>query len=96
MPVTAMTTSTAMTEKAAPLDWHSASLVPSTRIDASYRNTQNVRRFFKREIGDHFKFDRSFMVWMKAHQGATLADAISEWLREHKHGGSRSRPESDA
>lgn len=81
MAVTVMTTSTAMTEKAAILDWHSAQLDLSTRIDGAYRNTQNVRRFFKRKIGEHFKFDRAFMAWMKTHHGSTLADAVSEWSR---------------
>jgi hypothetical protein len=50
-------------------------------IDANYRNTQNVRRFFKAEIGDHFKFDRPFMAWMKAHESATMAEAVAEWRR---------------
>jgi hypothetical protein len=71
----------AMTEPVHHLDWHSAPLEPSTRIDRFYKNTQNVRRFFKREIGAHFKFDRSFMEWMKKHNGLTLSDAVAEWRR---------------
>ena len=89
-------TSTAMTEKAAPLDWHGAALDRSTRIDHAYKNTQNVRRFFKREIGDHFKFDRPFMAWMKAHAGSTLAEAVAEWRSGHKDAGGQGRPESGA
>jgi hypothetical protein len=63
------------------LDWHSDPITRETLIDAGYRNTQNVRRFFKAEIGDHFKFDRPFMSWMKAHAGLTMGDAVAEWLR---------------
>jgi len=58
-------------------DWHSDPIADSTIIDANYRNTQNVRRFFKAAIGDDFKFDRPFMAWMKAHVGSTMA----EWRR---------------
>jgi len=62
-------------------DWHCDPISGGTVIDAKYRNTQNVRRFFKAEIGDHFKFDRPFMAWMKAHEGATMAEAVAEWRR---------------
>ncbi|MCY0094062.1 DUF6434 domain-containing protein [Hoeflea ulvae] len=62
-------------------DWHSDPITNETLIDADYRNTQNVRRFFKAAIGDHFKFDRPFMAWMKSHQGATMQDAVAEWQR---------------
>jgi len=67
-----------MTEKR---DWHSDPITNDTVIDAGYRNTQNVRRFFKAAIGERFKFDRAFMAWMKVHTGATMADAVAEWLR---------------
>ncbi len=69
---------TSMTEKR---DWHSDPVTGDTVIDAEYRNTQNVRRFFKAAIGERFKFDRSFMAWMKAQKGSTMADAVAECLR---------------
>jgi hypothetical protein len=50
-------------------------LTGSLKIDANYKNTQNVRRFFKSQLGEHFKFDRSFMKWMLDNNGKTLADA---------------------
>jgi len=40
-----------------------------------------VRRFFKSECGDHFKFDRSFMAWLKTGKNKTMGDAVKEWLR---------------
>ncbi|WP_110032030.1 DUF6434 domain-containing protein [Hoeflea marina] len=83
-----------MTERS-PLDWHSAPLEPSTRIDAAYRNTQNVRRFFTREIGEHFRFDRPFMAWMKSHRGSTLAEAAEQW-RRHRQDDSQGSAENDA
>jgi hypothetical protein len=64
-------------------DWHSANLSLETRITKSYKNTQNVRRFFKRHLGDHFHFDRPFMQWMKASEGKTLKTALEEWKRHH-------------
>ncbi|EDQ32043.2 hypothetical protein HPDFL43_02999 [Hoeflea phototrophica DFL-43] len=60
-------------------DWHSDPITSDTLIDGGYKTTQNVRRFFKAQIGDHFKFDRAFMAWMKSRQGATMGDAVREW-----------------
>lgn len=63
-------------KNAADIDWHSAPLTPDTRITPSYRNTQNVRRFFKAQLGDDFKFNRPFMAWLKTADGKTLRDAV--------------------
>lgn len=67
----------------AEIDWHSAPLDHTTVITAGYRNTQNVRRFFKEACGAHFKFDRDFMAWMKAASGKTMGEAAAEWLARH-------------
>ena len=64
-----------------PFDWHSSPLFSHTIITADYRNTQNVRRFFKSQIGDGFTFDRPFMSWMLDNAGKTLGDAVDEWRR---------------
>ena len=61
-------------------DWHSESLSKSTVITDSYKNTQNVRRFFKSEVGEGFSFNIAFMEWMKANMGLTLADACEAYL----------------
>ena len=68
-----------------PFDWHYSPLDRATVIDATYRNTQNVRRFFKAEIGQHFGFDRAFMAWMKANRGKSLGDAVAEWQSRNGH-----------
>lgn len=60
-------------------DWHSADLTPETVLTDSYKNTQNVRRFFLQHIGPKFKFNIEFMDWIKAHTGLTLADAVDEF-----------------
>lgn len=57
-------------------DWHAAALTPETIITDSYKNSQNVRRFFKAHVGPHFKFNIASMAWMKANVGRTLADAV--------------------
>jgi hypothetical protein len=62
------------------IDWHSAPLDHATVITPGYRNTQNVRRFFKAACGPDFKLDRDFMAWMKAASGRTMGDAATEWL----------------
>ncbi|MEA1649881.1 DUF6434 domain-containing protein [Nitrospirillum sp. BR 11164] len=73
-------------------DWHADLITRDTPITPTYRGTQNVRRFFRRECGDHFKFGRPFMAWMKAaaHQaggGWTMGDAADEWRRRDVAGG---------
>lgn len=62
-------------------DWHSHPLTTQTQITDSYKNTQNVRRFFIAQCGSGFRFNRLFMVWMKANAGKTLADAVAEYQR---------------
>jgi hypothetical protein len=65
----------------ADFDWHKDKLTRATPITPSYRNTQNVRRFFKVECGSHFKFDRPFMAWLKDGKPKTMGDAANEWCR---------------
>ncbi|MEL7117347.1 MAG: DUF6434 domain-containing protein [Pseudomonadota bacterium] len=61
------------------LDWHSAPLSDDTVIDARYRSTQNVRRYFASRLGADFKMSRPFMAWIKSNPGQTLADACAKW-----------------
>ena len=68
----------------ADFDWHGEKITSRTRINRSYRNTQNVRRYFRQECGDDFKFDRSFMAWMKAAENKTMGAAAKEWLRRKR------------
>jgi len=62
-------------------NWHSADLTPETVITDSYKNSQNVRRFFKSQLGDGFKFTIGFMDWIRQNQGQTLANAVAEYRR---------------
>ena len=65
----------------AAFDWHSGEINRATEITGSYRSTQKVRRFFKAECGQNFKFDRSFMAWLQSAKGKTMGDAVDEWHR---------------
>ena len=65
----------------ATFDWHSGQIVRETPITRSYRHTAKVRRFFKAECGDTFKFDRPFMAWLKDGTPKTMGAAADEWLR---------------
>ena len=60
-------------------DWHSAALDDATVITDSYRNSQNVRRYFKSRLGDRFAFNIAFMDWIRANTGKTLADACAAY-----------------
>jgi len=62
-------------------DWHSDEITINTPVTASYRNTQNVRRFMKKNCGDHFKFNREFMTWVKNGEPKTMGDVVQEWQR---------------
>ena len=66
-------------------DWHSDPITRATPVTETYRNTQNVRRFFRQECGDGFSFDRPFMAWMKD-GSARRWRRRKEWLvaREHR------------
>jgi len=70
--------------KASNFDWKNHSLDLNTIITDNYRNTENVRNFFKQSIGQSFKFNVEFMDWMKSNAGKTLSDAIDMWKEIHK------------
>ncbi|MBI2411253.1 MAG: cytoplasmic protein [Candidatus Kerfeldbacteria bacterium] len=65
-------------------DWNKETLNLATEITDSYKNTENVRTFFTKQIGKHFAFNVQFMNWMKVNVGKTLQDAILEWKRLHE------------
>ena len=69
------------TRQSSSFDWHKEPLSLSTVITDSYKNSQNVRRFFKQHIGEHFKFTIAFMDWMKSNYGRTLSEAVQEYHR---------------
>lgn len=60
-------------------DWNNGPLNSMTIITDSYKNTENVRAFFKRQIGSNFSFNVKFMKWMKENEGKNLNDAIEHW-----------------
>jgi len=72
--------------KSAAFDWHSAPLSIKTKITDDYKNTQNVRRFFRAQLGADFRIDRDFMAWLKASTGKTLGSAVLEWKRRQLRG----------
>jgi hypothetical protein len=65
-------------------DWHRDRITRGRLITETYRNTQNVRRFFKAYCGSSFKFDRSFIAWLKDGKRKTMGDAIDEWRKRNR------------
>ena len=66
-------------------DWHKDEILNTTVITPSYKNTQNVRRYFKSQCSENFKFNRGFMQWMKKDAiGLSMADATQEWLKRER------------
>ena len=64
-------------------NWHIDTITRSTPVTASYRNTQNVRRFLKSQCGAGFRFDRPFMQWIKDGTDKTMGDVADEWVKRH-------------
>jgi hypothetical protein len=86
---TTQRSSSATNRPTSKFNWHSTKLTLKSVITDNYKNSENVRAFFKKEIGPHFKFTVGFMNWIKKNQGKTLHDAIGEWksqftLRKNK------------
>ncbi|MEM7544312.1 MAG: DUF6434 domain-containing protein [Pseudomonadota bacterium] len=61
-------------------NWARDPITPDTVIDAGYSNGPNVRDFFITEIGSRFRFNITFMDWMKANTGRAMSDAVTAWL----------------
>ena len=57
-------------------DWSTEALSLETVITDSYKNSENVREFFKAQVGEGFKFYIDLMNFMTDNVGATLADAV--------------------
>lgn len=67
------------TAQTSTFDWNTERLSLASIITDNYRNTENVRSFFKQTIGEKFRFNVAFMDWMKANNGRTLGDAMDAW-----------------
>jgi len=65
-------------------DWHSERLSDDTVITDSYKNTQNVRRYFKAAAGPKFTFNIALMEWMKSNKGKTLQDAVKVYSAQRE------------
>lgn len=66
-------------QKKSNFDWNTETLDLNTTITDNYKNTENVRKFFKKSIGSNFKFNVEFMDWMKTSDGKTLGESIEKW-----------------
>jgi hypothetical protein len=62
-------------------DWHTEKLYLDTVVTDSYKNSQNVRKFFQQHCGNKFHFSIPFMAFMKNNCGKTLEYAIGEWKK---------------
>jgi hypothetical protein len=67
--------------KTKPFDWHCDAITRVTPVDATYRNTQNVRRFLTSQCGPKFRFDLPFMQWIRDGTEKTMGDVADEWRR---------------
>lgn len=60
-------------------DWQASPLDDVTLITDNYKNSENVRHYFKSRLGDGFKFNIAFMDWMRLNTGKTLRDACAAY-----------------
>ena len=63
--------------------WHSDAISRETPISDTSKPTQNLRRFMALRCGDHFKFDRQFMAWIRNGTAKTMGDVVDEWHKRH-------------
>ena len=84
------------TKSKSSFDWKNSTLHLQTIISDNYKNTENVRTFFQKEIGTSFKFNVKFMNWMKANVGKTLEDAIDAYKNLAKLEKNRTAPKEIA
>lgn len=66
------------------VDWHAGPITSTTALDKHYRNTHKVRQFLLSECGPSFRFDRSFMAWIKTGAPSTMGEVADEWQRLHR------------
>jgi hypothetical protein len=65
-------------------DWHADSITAATPVSDDYKSTQNVRRFLHAQCSKDFKFDRSFMKWIRDGTSKTMGDVAREWKRRRE------------
>ncbi len=65
-------------------DWHCDQITAQTPVTDTYRNTQNVRRFLKAACGSDFKFNVTFMAWIKNGEAKTMGKVAAEWRGLYK------------
>ncbi len=65
-------------------NWHSDPITRSTAVCAGYKNTQNVRRFMVEQCGVGFRFDRSFMAWVRNGLPKSMGKVVDEWKARYK------------
>lgn len=50
-----------------------------SKIEPNFKCTEKHRAFFKKEIGEAFKFNVAFQKWLKENTGKTYREAITCW-----------------
>lgn len=56
----------------------------NSKIPLNSKTDQKHRLFFKSVIGNFFKFNVTFMDWMKKNSGKTYEEAVKEWHKIDK------------
>ena len=64
-------------------NWHSEPLSDQTIITKDFKNTQNVRRYFRSHFGESWKNNRIFMAWFKDNDGKTLKEVVEEFKNQY-------------
>lgn len=54
-------------------------ITPETLVEPDIICTENHRRYFKRVVGESFRFTVPFQKWLRSHAGATYAEAAAAY-----------------
>lgn len=71
-------------------NWSSERITSTTVITDSYKSSAKVREFMQSKVPG-FKFNITFLKWVKANQGKTMADAVEyyKYIKKSEESGRR-------
>lgn len=69
------------TSSACGVDKHLNKISLNSKLGKNFTCSQDVRKFFKKEIGNNFTFKVPFLKWLKSHPDNTYSDAINEFYK---------------
>lgn len=71
------------------VDWHSDPITRETKVDSTFRKTQNVRRALMDICGPDFRFDHDMIAFVDREQPETIGEIADYWQNRRAGAGRR-------